>query len=62
MLGAEGPDEKSEVLRAIREPVIVPVLLDQCRRALKRNFFEIENKEGHKYCNSNFARFAQLAL
>ena len=56
------PDEKPEMLPAIREPMVAPFLLDQFRRDLKHNLFEIENKEGSKHCNSIFACFVQLAF
>ena len=62
MFGAMDPYEKPETLCAKREPVFVPFSLDQFRRALKRNFFEIENEEGSKYCNSIFACLMQLTF
>ena len=61
-LGATGPDEKPEILRASREPEIVPFSLDQFRCALKHNLFEIDNKEGSKHYNSIFACFTQLTF
>ena len=57
MFGAMDPDEKPETLHANREPVFAPFSLDQFRRALKRNLFEIENEEGSKYHNLFFTCF-----
>ena len=41
MFGVMDPDEKHETLHANRESVCVPFSLDQFRRTLKRNLFEI---------------------
>ena len=57
VIGAMDPDEKPEMLCTNREPVLVPFSLDQFRRALKRNLFEIENEEGSKRHNPIFTCF-----
>ena len=62
MFGAMDPDEKPEMLCANREPVFAPFSLDQFRRALKRNLFEIENEEGSKHCNSIVTCFMPLTF
>ena len=62
VFGAMDTDEKPEMLHANREPVFAPFSLDQFRRALKRNLFEIENEEGSKHYNSIFVCFMQLTF
>ena len=62
MFGAMDPDEKPETLHANREPVFVPFSLDQFRRALKRNLFEIENEEESKCHNLIFMCFMRLTF
>ena len=62
VLGAMDPDEKRETLCANRELVFVPFSLDQFRRALKHNLFEIKNDEASKDCNLMFACFHVISF
>ena len=62
VLGTMGTNDKPEALCSIRDPVLIPLSLDQFRRVLKRNFLEIENEEERKYCNSMFACFHVIVI
>ena len=51
LLGAMGLDEKPEILRASRYPVLENYSLDHFHHALKHDLLEIDNEGGSKHCN-----------